>query len=89
MSLTFVSGTEEQEEYSVWGFYTEGEFDEEGLRAVKEILSETPEKRPTLIVIRGPEGALGGVYMGKPPSESAANFDECPWQERMLRVLNG
>lgn len=88
MSLTVVSGTEEQEEYSVWGFYTEGEFDEEGLRAVKEILSETPEKRPTLIVILGPEGALGGVYMGKPPSESAS-YDECPWQERMLQVLNG
>ena len=90
MSLTVASGTEEhrEEEYSIWGFYTEGEFDEEGLRAVKEILSETPEKRPTLIVIRGPEGALGGVYMGKPPSESAL-YAECPWQERMLRVLNG
>ncbi len=60
-----------------------------GLRAVKEILSETPVKGTTLIAIRGPEGALGGVYMGKPPSESAANFDECPWQERMLQVLNG
>ena len=53
MSLTVVSGTREhrEEEYSVWGFYTEGEFDEEGLRAVKEILSETPEKRPTLIAV--------------------------------------
>jgi len=85
MSLTLVSNTQE---YSEWDFYTEGEFDEEGLRAVKEILSETPEKRPTLIVIRGPEGALGGVYMGKPPSESAS-YAECPWQERMLQVLNG
>ncbi len=85
MSLTIVSNTGE---YNEWHFYTEGEFDEEGLRAVKEILSETPDKRTTVILIRGPVGVLGCVKVGKPPSESA-DYDECPWQERMLQVLNG
>ena len=86
MFLTGVNNAEGLD--SEWTFYTEGEFDEEGFRAIKEILTEPVDEKGAWVRIEGPDGLLGKVEVGKPRARPKA-YEQHPWQERMLQVLNG
>ena len=84
MFLTSVNNAEGPD--SEWTFYTEGEFDEEGLRAIKEILTEPVDGKGAWVRIEGPDGLLGTVEVGKPQARPKA-YEQHPWEERMQEVL--
>lgn len=71
---------------SEWTFYTEGDFDEEGLRAIKEILSEPVDGKDAMVIIESSEGVLGKATVGRPDPRSA--YDDKPWTQRMEDVLS-
>lgn len=84
MFLTSVNNVEGPD--SEWTFYTEGEFDEEGLRAIKEILTEPVDGKGVWVRIEGPDGLLGTVEVGKPQARPES-YEKDPWEERMQEVL--
>ena len=84
MFLTSVNNAEGPD--SEWTFYTEDEFDEEGLRAIKEILTEPVDGKRVWVRIEGPDGLLGTVKVGKPRARPKA-YEQHPWEERMQEVL--
>ena len=84
MFLTSVNNVEGPD--SEWTFYTEGEFDEEGLRAIKEILTEPVDGKGAWVRIEGPDGLLGTAKVGMPRMRPKA-YEQHPWEERMRDVL--
>ena len=84
MFLTSVNNAEGPD--SEWTFYTEGEFDEEGLRAIKEILTEPVDGKRVWVRIEGPDGLLGTAEVGMPRMRPKA-YEQHPWEERMWEVL--
>lgn len=84
MFLTSVNNAEGLD--SEWTFYTEGEFDEEGLRAIKEILTEPVDGKDVWVRIEGPDGLLGTAKVGMPRMRPKA-YEQHPWEERMRDVL--
>lgn len=84
MFLESVKNTEGQT--CEWTFYSEGEFDEEGLRAIKEILTEPVDGKDARVIIEGPDGLLGEVGVGKLPTKPES-YEKYPWEERMQDVL--
>ena len=84
MFLTGVNNAEGLD--SEWTFYTEDEFDEEGLRAIKEILTEPVDEKGAWVRIEGPDGLLGTAKVGMPRMRPKP-YEQHPWEERMREVL--
>lgn len=69
-----------------WEFYTEGEFDEAALKAIKKVLSDPAAGDRVSVRISGPEGGLGRALIGIPLEQQPDHVG--PWTERMRQILS-
>lgn len=68
-----------------WRFYTESQYDESDLRALKKILSEPEAGESPSVIIDGPEDRLGWAYVNKPLAEQPDDPSE--WSLRMQELF--